>query len=54
MNDVKNRIDILARRTDGTIREVDKAGIHANSIASYLVLHRNFMVSALHDRFKGK
>ena len=54
LNDVKNRIDILARRTDGTIREVDKAGIHANSIASYLVLHRNFMVSALHDRFKGK
>lgn len=54
LNDVKNRIDILARRTDGTIREVDKAGIHANSIASYLVLHRNFMVSALHDRFKKK
>lgn len=54
LNKVKNRIDIIARRIDGTIREVDKAGIHANSIASYLVLHRNFMVSALHDRFKRK
>jgi hypothetical protein len=23
-------------------------------MASYLVLHRNFMISALHDRFKPK
>lgn len=54
LNDVKNRIQILSKRIDGTIREVDKAAVHANSIASYTVMHRNFMVSALHDRFKKK
>lgn len=54
LNDVRNRIDIITKRIDGTLREVDKAGIHANSIASYLVLHRNFMITMLHDRFKKK
>lgn len=54
LNDVKNRIQIISKRIDGTIREVDKAQVHANSIASYTVMHRNFMVSALHDRFKRK
>lgn len=54
LNDVRNRIEIISRRIDGTIREVDKAAVHANAMASYLVLHRNFMVSALHDRFKPK
>lgn len=54
LNDVRNRIEIISRRIDGTIREVDKAAVHANAIASYLVLHRNFMISALHDRFKPK
>ena len=53
-NDVKNRINILSQRIDGTLREVDKAAVHANAIASYIVLHRNFMISALHDRFKRK
>lgn len=54
LNNVKNRIQILSKRIDGTIREVDKSGIHANSLASYLVMHRNFMVSAFQDRFKRK
>lgn len=54
LNDVRNRIEIISRRIDGTIREVDKAAAHANAMASYLVLHRNFMISALHDRFKPK
>lgn len=54
LNDVRNRIDILSRRIDGTMREVDKAQVHANSLASYLVMHRNFMISALHDRFKRR
>jgi len=40
---------IISKRIDGTIREVDKAQVHANSIASYTVMHRNFMVSALHE-----
>ena len=54
LDDVKNRIEILSRRIDGTMREVDKAQVHANSLASYLVMHRNFMISALHDRFKRR
>ena len=54
LNDVRNRIDILSKRIDGTLREVDKAGIHANSLAAYLVQHKNFIVSGLHDRFKRK
>lgn len=54
LNDVRNRIEIISRRIDGTIREVDKAAVHANAMASYLVLHRNFIISALHDRFKPK
>lgn len=54
LNDVRNRIDILSKRIDSTLREVDKAAVHASSIASYLVLHRNFMVSALQDRFKKR
>lgn len=54
LNDVRNKINITSKRIDGTMREVDKAQVHANAIASYLVLHRNFMVSALHDRFKQK
>jgi hypothetical protein len=28
--------------------------IHANVIASYLVMHRNFMITGLHDRFKKR
>ena len=54
LDDVKNRIEVLSRRIDGTMREVDKAQVHANSLASYLVMHRNFMISALHDRFKRR
>lgn len=53
-DEVRNRINILSQRIDGTLREIDKATVHANAIASYIVLHRNFMISALHDRFKRK
>ena len=51
-DDVKNRIDVLSRRIDGTLRDVDKAAVHANSWAAYLVMHKNFMIQGLHDRFK--
>lgn len=54
LNDVRNRINILSRRIDGTLREVDKAGVHANSLASYIVMHRNFMIQGLTNRFKKK
>ena len=54
LNKVKNRIDVLSRRIDGTLRSVDKAAIHAHALAQYIVLHKNFMISGLHDRFKKK
>lgn len=54
MNDIKNRIDVLSRRIDGTLREVDKAQIHANFLGQYVVMHKNFMIQGLHDRFKKK
>lgn len=53
-NDIKNRIDILSRRIDGTLREVDKAQIHANFLGQYVIMHKNFMIQGLHDRFKKK
>ena len=54
LNKVKNRIDVLSRRIDGTLRSVDKAAIHAHALAQYIVLHKNFMISGLHDRFKKR
>ena len=54
LNKVKNRIDVLSRRIDGTLRPVDKAAIHAHALAQYIVLHKNFMISGLHDRFKKR
>ena len=53
-NDIKNRIDVLSRRIDGTLREVDKAQIHADFLGQYIVMHKNFMIQGLHDRFKKK
>lgn len=53
-NDVKNKIEIIAKRIDGTLRDIDKSKIHINAITAYLTQHRNFMISGLHDRFKGK
>ena len=54
MNDIKNRIDVLSKRIDGTLREVDKAQIHANFLGQYVIMHKNFMIQGLHDRFKKK
>lgn len=54
MNNIKNRIDVLSRRIDGTLREVDKAQIHANFLGQYVIMHKNFMIQGLHDRFKKK
>ena len=54
LNDIKNRIEILSKRIDGTLREVDKAQIHANFLGQYVVMHKNFMIQGLHDRFKKR
>lgn len=51
---VKNRIEIVTKRIDGTLRDIDKAKIHANSVTAYLTQHRNFMINGLHQRFKGR
>ena len=53
-DDVRNRIEVLSRRIDGTLREVDKSAIHANAVAAYIIMHKNFMIQGLHDRFKRK
>ena len=44
LNDVRNRIEIISKRIDGTLREVDKSAIHANAITAYVVMHKNFMI----------
>lgn len=54
LNDVRNRIEIISKRIDGTLREVDKSAIHANAITAYVVMHKNFMIQGLHDRFKRR
>lgn len=53
-NQVKNRIDVLSKRIDGTLREVDKSKVHAHTIASYTTQHRNFMIQGIHNRLKGR
>lgn len=52
INLVKNRVQILTKRVDGTIRDVDKSYIHAHSLMSFIIMHRNFMINGLHERFK--
>ena len=54
LNDVRNRIEIISKRIDGTLREIDKSAIHANAITAYVVMHKNFMIQGLHDRFKRR
>lgn len=51
---VKNRIEVITKRIDGTLRDIDKSKIHANSITAYLTQHRNFMINGMHQRFKGR
>ena len=53
-NKIKNMSSTLASRLDGAITEEDKSAIHAHYLASYLILHKNFMLSGLHNRFKSK
>lgn len=54
LNDVKNRINIITKRVDGTLRDVDKAAIHANAILAFTTMHKNFIIQLYHDRFKKK
>ena len=51
-NMVKNKIQTISARIDGNINDTDRAAIHANAYAQFLVMHRNFMIVGLQDRFK--
>lgn len=51
---LKIKITVISKRIDGTLRDVDKSAIHANAITAYVPVHRNFMITGLYDRFKGK
>jgi hypothetical protein len=53
-NLVKNKINTLASKIDGNLSDTDRSAIHANTYAQFLVMHRNFMIVGLQDRFKHK
>lgn len=53
-NRITNKINTLAQKIDGNLSDTDKSAIHANAFASFLVMHRNFMIVGIQDRFKGK
>lgn len=44
----------ITAKIDGMLNDTDKAAIHANTYAQFLVMHRNFMIVGIEDRFKGK
>lgn len=54
LNDVKNKITVISKRIDGTLTDIDKSAVHANSLASWCTMHKNFMITALTDRLKKK
>lgn len=53
-NKITNKIRTLAQKIDGNLSDTDKSAIHANMFAHFLVMHRNFMIVGIQDRFKGK
>lgn len=53
-NLVKNKINTLASKIDGNLSDTDRSAIHANTYAQFLVMHRNFMIVGLQDRFKHR
>ncbi len=52
-NAVTNKAQTLAGKIDGMLTDTDRAQIHANAYAQFVVMHRNFMIVGLEDRFKG-
>ena len=53
-NRIQNKIAAITAKIDGMLNDTDKAAIHANTYAQFLVMHRNFMIVGLEDRFKSK
>lgn len=35
------------------MNDTDRSAIHANIYAQFLVMHRNFMINGIEDRFKS-
>ena len=53
-NRIQNKIAAITAKIDGMLNDTDKAAIHANTYAQFLVMHRNFMIVGIEDRFKSK
>ena len=53
-NRIQNKISAITAKIDGMLNDTDKAAIHANTYAQFLVMHRNFMIVGMEDRFKNK
>lgn len=53
-NRIQNKVAAITAKIDGMLNDTDKAAIHANTYAQFLVMHRNFMIVGLEDRFKSK
>ena len=51
---VQKKINTLAVRIDGNITDIDRAGIHRNVLTQFFVMHRNFMINGIQERFKAK
>lgn len=53
-NMITNKINTLAQKIDGNLSDSDRSAIHANTYTQFLVMHRNFMIVGIQDRFKKK
>lgn len=53
-NRITNKINTLAQKIDGNLSDSDRSAIHANAYTQFLIMHRNFMIVGIQDRFKGK
>lgn len=53
-NEITNKINTLAQKIDGNLSDTDRSAIHANAFAQFLVMHRNFMIVGIQDRFKKR
>lgn len=53
-NRIQNKVAAITAKIDGMLNDTDKAAIHANTYAQFLVMHRNFMIVGIEDRFKSK
>lgn len=50
---VKNTINMIGSRIDGQLSDIDRASIHTNCYAAFLVMFRNFIIQMMQTRFKS-